>query len=469
MNFKHGQFNSETNKFFNSVTGKWVVRLRPTSKGKHIGKQRGASISQKYNAIGRPKKIIQIPVNTDVELIREEANKQSLNHEHCLFILYKLLYNRIRLRNALKHDRDYLNNFTPLGATELYKWLGKKYVKCLQLLMDLSIVIVKKSGSGRKAYWNDKVNGKTSVYKIEERMFDRSLFDFMHQFKSYELTDLGLNIKLHNKKSSNLKVASPIVHLLTAALQGVKLHPDVTGLLEKHLPETVEEMQFLINDVNNGDIYVKPELDKYGERFHSTFTFTWSTLRPLIYFEGKPKGTTYIDLSNSQYYFFSQLVNQSTYRLIPEYEKLIPLFVQAQKYSSFIEFCKHAQEGTLYQWCVNSYELNKTDLMKIFFGSKDEFKTKRKKLKWLVELIEQIQIEFGVNILPKVLQRLESRTLLDEVCSTFLTRYNTASLISIHDGVLIETRMADKFKEVLSETFSKLNFAVPVFKEINYL
>jgi len=468
MSFNHGEIDPATNRFFNSATGKWVVRLRPTSKGKHIGKRKGLSIELQYAELGYPKSTIQIPVNTDIELIRKEGEKRSLNYEHCLFILHKLLYNRIRLRNILKNDKDYSNNFTPLGSVDLYKWLGKPYVRCLQLLLDLSYLTVKLSSSGRKSYWNGGEQRKTSVYKISDELFRRSLFEHHSQFKTYEISDLGLNIKLHKTKILNSTTASPTVQLLSQALRGTKVCLNLNVLSVNHLPETVQEMQFLINDINNGDIYVKPELDDYGNRFHSTFTFTWSALRPLIYFEGKHNGTTYIDLSNSQYYFFAQLSNDSTYRLIPEYKAIAALIKEAEQDGTFRDFCSHANAGTLYNWCHNSYKISKTDLMKIFFSSKDQFKTKRKKLKWLVVLISQIQDAFGGNILPQVLQRIESRTLLDRVCFTFLNSYRQANLISIHDGVLIETEMAGEFKRILTETFSQIGFPVPAFKEINY-
>jgi hypothetical protein len=468
MSFQNGEFNPATRRYFNSATGKWVVRLRPTSKGKQVGKRKGRSIELRYAELGCPKSTIQIPVNTDISLIKNEAERRSLNYEHCLFILHKLLYNRIRLRSILRNDKDYSNNFTPLGSVDLYKWLGKRYVRCLQLLLDLSCLTVKLSSSGKKSYWNGGEQRTTSVYKISDELFSRSLFDHHQQFKIYEVGDAALNIKLHKTKTLNAITGSPTVQLLTKALRGIKVSLNLEALSVNHLPETVQEMQFLSNDINNGNIYVKPELDEYGNRFHSTFTFTWSALRPLIYFEGKHDGTTYIDLSNSQYYFFSQLSNINSYRLIPEYLTIAKFIKEVEKDDDFRDFCSHANDGTLYNWCHNSYKLSKTDLMKIFFGSRDQFKTKRNKLKWLVVLISQIQNAFGSNVLPQVLQRLESRTLLDRVCFTFLAQHQQANLISIHDGVLIETEMAGEFKRILSETFSQIGFPVPVFKEINY-
>ena len=79
-----------------------------------------------------------------------------------------------------------------------------------------------------------------------------------------------------------------------------------------------------------------------------------------------------------------------------------------------------------------------------------------------------IEKKFGSNILPKILQRLESRTLLNEVCFTFLNKNKQANLISIHDGILFETRYENEVKEIISEVFHNYNLPVPKYKCIYY-
>lgn len=455
----HGQFNSITKTYFNSVTGKWVKRIRPS--------QKGNSALKKWNELGCKKKSLFVPVNTDVSLLKATAVTNSLNYEHMLFILHKLLYNRLLFKKGNKPSLDFLNNYTPLGSEDLRRWLGKDYHKSLKALCDIEYIIPKLTSRGTKSYFHGgSKNSKTAIFKINPKLFNYDLFEQLSFFKKIELNDVRLTVKLTKQHQTNSVDGQPIHTLLKKALNGVRVNALNESLYKNHLPETVQEMLLLIDQINSGDIYIKPELDNYGERFHSTFTFTWSSIRPLIYFENKPGRTTYLDLKNSQYFFFSLLGLPQTYQLLPEYLELLPVFEKHEV--QLIEFNAHSQSGTLYDWCSDVYNFSKLNLMQLFFGKSTQFAKKRKKLPWLTEILVEIERIYSYNIIPSVLQKLESRTMLNKICFTFLSNNKGANLISIHDGILFEERYFDEIVCTIQETFDSLNLPVPRFKISQY-
>jgi hypothetical protein len=452
----HGEFCN--GKYFNSVTGKWVTRLRPSQKSK-------ADI-RKWQELGGIKKSLLVPVNTDVELVKVTAVTNSLNFEHLLFVLHKLLYNRLRFRKT-NSSEDFWNNYTPLSSKDLYKWLGKNYVQCIQALIDIDYIIPKLTSHGTKSYFNSSGKKSKAVsFKINPSLFNYDLFDHFNFFKSIQLNDVKLTIKLIEKHRINSLSRNPAHALLCKALEGVKVNPS-TQILNKNYPhDTVQEMMQLIIKINDKEIYVKPDMDEYGERFHSTFTFAWSALRPLIYFENKEGDTAYLDLKNSQFFFLSLLCLPQTYQLIPEYIDLLPLF-QFRK-NELHEFNVHCQAGTLYNWCEEVHGLSKLDLMKITFGSSKQFQSKRRKLPWLVEIIRRIEEDHSKNVLPSILQKLESRTMLTKICFEFLSKNKVANLISIHDGVLLEEKYMIEMTNTIQTCFEGLNLPVPTFKTFLY-
>lgn len=453
----HGE--SCNGKYFNPSTGKLVTRLRPS--------QRNNADTKKWQQLGCIKKNLFVPVNTDIELLKVTAVTNSLNYEHMLFVLHKLLYNRLRFRKKSSKDSDFWNNYTGLSSKDLYKWLGKKYVKCLQALIDLEYIIPKLTSRGTKSYYNSSgKESKTAAFKINPKLFNYSLFDHLNFFKEVQLNDVKLTIKLINKHQTNSSSKHPAHALLRKALEGVKVSPSSDVLNKEYPHETVQDMMLLITEINNKEIYVRPELDEYGERFHSTFTFAWSALRPLIYFENKFDNTAYLDLKNSQFFFLSLLSLPQTYQLIPEYIDLLSVF---QSYKDELsEFNLHCQDGTLYNWCEQKYCLTKLDLMKITFGSSKQFRTKRNKLPWLIEIIRRIEDQHSKNVLPSILQRLESRTMLHRICFEFLSKNKTANLISIHDGILFEEKYLTQMINTIQTCFEKLNLPVPTFKTVVY-
>lgn len=442
-------------KRFNSLTGKWVKNLRPSNKG-------GTDV-EKWKRLGSPEKNLVIPVNTDIEKVKTIAITYKVNYQHLLFILHKLLYNRIMFRKQDRNKKDYFNNYTSLGSKDLYKWIGKDYVKCLSALHEIEYIMPKLNDRGNKSYYNVANHfGNTSAFKINPKLFNYDLFEHPIFFKTFPLTDKKLIVKLTRQHLRNIKSSHPVHALLCKAMHGVKVKPQTDILNQNHLHETVQEMLLLIEQINNQEIYVKPEFDSYGERFHSTFTFTWSSLRPLIYFENKPGKTVYLDLKNSQYFFFSLLALPQVYQLIPEY---LPLQRLMERYSAeMAEFNSNCHAGTLYSWCEQQYGLTKLNLMKIFFGKSKQFKHLRKKLPWLEILIKEIEQIYGTNILPAVLQKLESRSLLHNVSYTFLKKNPTANLISIHDGLLFGEEYLTEMINTINVFFSSLNLPVPKFK-----
>lgn len=451
----HGQFDPLTKTYFNANTGKWVKRLRPSKKGK--------SDIEKWKELGSKKKSLFVPVNTDIELIKATARRNSLNYEHMLFILHKLLYNRLMLRKSKKVNDDYLNNYTALSSKELLKWLGNDYVRCLEALIDIEYLFPKLTSHRTKSYFNSNgKKGNSARFKINPKLFNYSLFDHPNFFKAVELNDIRLTLKLI--KQSQLKSPSnhPVHSLLCKALEGVRISTSVELLNRKYPHEIVQQMILLINKINEEEIYVRTEMDQYGERFHSTFTFSWSALRPLIYFENKEGNTAYLDLRNSQFFFLSLLGLPQTYQLIPEYENLLPLFQAHERELSC--FNHHCQLGTLYSWCEREYGLSKVNLMEITFASSLQFKAKRKKLAWLTKIIEEIEKLFSKNILPSILQKLESRTMLNRICFEFLSKNENANLISIHDGILVEERYLTEIVNIIHNCFMELNLPVPAFK-----
>lgn len=473
---EHGLYDDTSKKFYNGKTGKWVKKLRPSAKGKFVGKTlgrtKGNAHLNKYNEFGRPQKYLQVPINVDIELIKLEAEQRGLNYEYCLFVLHKLLYNRVKLRQILAENPHYHNNYTPLGSCDIRRWIGKSYRDHIKLLTDLKYLSPKLTDEGNLSYWNGNSSfiGKkqTACYRINPVLFNRDLFEIKPRFKTIPLSDIKLTVKLHQRSIKTY--LNDTVSLLQGALRNVRIYHDGPYLNKTFLPDIVEEVSLLINDINNGDIYVREDLDTYGERFHSSFTFSWASLRPLIYFTDSTSDLMYLDLSNSQYFFFTLLAYERTYKeLIPEYfglNEIVKTFLIDDSFKSFIV---HAQNATLYNYVAATYGLTKSDLMKVFFAKSAHFKKMRSQsFPWLQSIIESLETKFGRNILSEVLQRLESRNILVRVCVPFLQRNEGANLISIHDGLLFETQYYTEMVEQLNHAFQQFSLPVPKFKTVFY-
>jgi hypothetical protein len=452
----HGEFDTCKNRYYNSQTRKWVVRLRQSK------------INARWQQLGCPRKRIQIPIGLDIEKLKQQSEKLNLNHEYLLFVFHKLLYNRLRGKQMGFENES---EFVQVSSLELKKWLGKKYKTFVDALISFGYLLPKLSAAGNASYWRaaNKEDSILASFRINPELFAYDLFEQKPCFKSYQLTDLRLNCKLQEQFILHKSDEPNELHeLLTKALSTVKVDTGAMLADSKLAWEGKQQVMLFVEQINNGDIYVKPDFDSYGERFHSIFTFTWSGIRPYIYFNDSPKSPcTYLDLRNSQYFFFSLLKYQRIYEVIPEYKFMHGIIMKLlQEHSALSDFMLHSQNGTLYKFVGDNYALNKLTLMKWFFAASRQYKKSRSsKLPWLQSLISQLETKHGRNILPEVLQKIESRIVLGKIAYHFLRANSEAGLITIHDGIIVPEMYARYLDEVLHHVFAELELPVPAFKK----
>ncbi|RNI32250.1 hypothetical protein EFA69_02675 [Rufibacter immobilis] len=254
--------------------------------------------------------------------------------------------------------------------------------------------------------------------------------------------------------------------------------------------------------------------DEFGHRYHSPLTNSIKQVREYVRFNGKP--AMEIDFKNSQYYFFALAATYPdiVYNILTEGEdeaqdsnevmlvlSTIKLAYKANQ--DFREFCKQALAGNLYEWMVEELtskgirtDRDKVKKMLMPGLMSDELEAKKIKRKLGLVIPSVIEVcgilnrpeenrlaewkayvaEVGDmysypqlvklkkqfyrkrNLIPKLLQRLETRIIIDRIAVEAIAE-GAKLFTTIHDSFLTHQDNKNLFFSLISRWFSMMGVA----------
>jgi len=258
------------------------------------------------------------------------------------------------------------------------------------------------------------------------------------------------------------------------------------------------------------------DYDDYGGRFHHSIAVTDHRMRCFY-------GGWSIDFKNSQFALLALCIEnpEKVLSIVTEkdeddYEEIkfaIDHLTEAyQKYEDVREFVKQAKAGTLYEWVASSlgYFLedgrpDRARAKKLMFGVMfsgvfERYKQKLELQPVLGDLLEvcsyindpqratgilinehteslewtkakqRIITEEKMSTLPKMLQRFESRMMIDRFALVATTKKGLGDFTTIHDSVLCDVKDAELLESILREVFAHTGLPMPKVdsKQLNF-
>jgi len=228
-------------------------------------------------------------------------------------------------------------------------------------------------------------------------------------------------------------------------------------------------------------------------RLHSTVSSMKKELRSFLKYNGE--SLVGIDIKSSQPYLLTQLLKEefyekkkdlNIYSIYHELGELIPL----EEIRSILMSVSYDHSFSQVKWDEDFYShLIKLDELK-HRGVKQIFKTRTDvKKKMMVTLYDKkhklqsfkrfqeffpreaklISAFHGIgdkqdNYLPILMQRLESRLMLDIVCKEVSIQLPDAPIIPIHDSIMTTEKYQDRVRDIMHDTLSKYTGVSPGLK-----
>ncbi|MFT3908269.1 MAG: hypothetical protein QM737_02495 [Ferruginibacter sp.] len=285
--------------------------------------------------------------------------------------------------------------------------------------------------------------------------------------------------------------------------------------IEARITQRVNSMIDTINRLSSGDLHLK----KIGldHRLHSILTSTKKELRTLYQYDSSPLVS--IDLKASQPYLLTHLLNPEFWKkeskiLIPELHPQLSGIKLQQQLSSILMFVTSPKmqdskgfqginfnnfpwKDDLYNYIVKRAEKEgyqklfpdrttvKKKMMMILYDDgvhmdRDSgfllfqkwfpqeadmilfFKQlSRKKKEQLAKKGLKIAPGTVINYLPILLQRLESKLILEDICKRISQEIPAAPLLPVHDCILTTEKYADDIKQIVGRELKKITGIEP--------
>jgi hypothetical protein len=290
-------------------------------------------------------------------------------------------------------------------------------------------------------------------------------------------------------------------------LDAKNLSKDDLNKAQKDLWDTCNSMVYFIGQIANDD-YDEWDfsVDAKGRRLHGMFSFNKKELRMFVTYDGKKLVS--VDIKNSQPYFSTLLLEPEFWQskkvktnklqlidIAPEMyrvfrsdgtaHKIITLLESAksliQRDVSTGEYKNLAQSGGIYEYLmvelpkrlsasfmmehgerVSTRKAIKRETLRIlycknsdrrkgFYETARVFQSMFPNVAKVFELVKEGQYEW----LPRILQRVESRLVLQEVCREIAAEYPGIPLFTIHDGIVTTEGNEHAIKAVLDRVLTE--------------
>jgi len=485
VNIKHGTKDNLTGLFYNSITNKWVVRLRTSSKG--ISKNK--TYNEKLSIIKKESKDYEsfgwLPINISIDDISISAHH---NFNSRVFFdidraisLFTLLIIK-RTHSIQKNTFGLKNGYINIHSKDLRKYVGNNYKEYL-LFFEKSEYIVNYK-SGRKGYLS---NDYSKQYKLHPSLLKSTSITEHRKYYKVSYTSPRTLVKLYEakqkkkleilKSETRIELKQNVYKLVESidieAFTSYCLSNAATFKNDDILNDTLVR----ISEIKSGNITFNSK-DEYGNRFHSPFTNTTKILRNFIKINNST--ISEIDIKNSQFYFLScltlfskasiELLKETGIPVIRLKETCHLLDYYYNNYSDFKEFIDLCLSGNIYNYLIENLPFNNLTKSKVkdlcfkaLFSSSKQCASSKKKLKVVFPSLVRVCeiINSTETPIPLLLQRLESSILIDRIalkgCDNSIHPFTT-----IHDSIICSVEDVDLFGYLFETTFEDVGLPLPI-------
>ncbi|QHT68717.1 hypothetical protein GXP67_19740 [Rhodocytophaga rosea] len=487
---EHGYIDISTGKYWNAQTNKWVIKLRPstkgTNKGAAIGKTKGYTYKKKLEAINKDATNWQtyawLPINLSLEKLAMDAQKH-WHHEvkfeldRALSLSSLIIVKRTSAIKSKKNTHFYKQGYTNVSSKALKKWVhSQNYEQYLQFFQDAKYIIRSKTYA-------------SNSYAKQIKWVNNLVFKQGDLRKYYRVpySDERVLVRLYNlKKEKRKEILKNKSRLeLTHNLELISKDFDIAGftawaLSNPHEFKNLDELNEYLVRVQRfqaGDMYLNC-MDEFGERFHSLFTNSKKIIRKFIIIDGK--APIEIDIKNSQMFFMSclTLYKEQSYQILKKnynttllYKNLHLMDYYYNSHADYKTFIDHSISGNIYQFIIKGFkEIGKIytkkqvkDMcFKALFSKEGECKRSKKILNHLFPSVIQVCEIINRNDggFPKLLQRFEARTLLDMI-ATKANEVCPFPFVTVHDSYICAPQNKELFLQLIKDTFTNLGLPIP--------
>ncbi|TXK30858.1 hypothetical protein FVR03_20165 [Pontibacter qinzhouensis] len=515
---EHGYRDPITRLYWNSIKSKW--RKKPpqkSTKGQHkgkavglaVGRTKGLAFQKKLAAIMEVhpkswKSYAWLPINiniSDLEIAAAtywKCNKTPFEIDRALSLSTLLIIMRTKVSEEQKRRVAFGAGFVSLHNIDLRHYVGKNYGKYIQLFKDAGFIRVFTNDIDNK---NESFcpNAFAKSYKFLQRFLKKK--GDIRTYHRVEYQSPRLLVRLFNQKQEKKQQLlkdqfrlrlKEMVYELAANIDVESFTAwAIANPQEFNDTEALNNTIVRVNEMQTGNLNITAS-DSYGERFHTSYTNTKEQVRKHTIIGGVP--AVELDLKASQFFFFACMVlhPEQCIRVLKKGMKLTRLkeIMHTMKefydrYDDVKEFVDASISNTIYQVIGIKYngQYSKKEVKDFCFRAlfsrsgqsreaKDILQIHYANVVRLCELInnkakkeEKANMTAGnpdaaVHSIPQVLQRLESRILIDMVALRAVNLTANA-FTTVHDSFLIASVDVGVFESLIATTLTQVGLPTP--------
>jgi len=500
---EHGEKNPHTNLYWNNKTKKWlkrpvresVVGLTAKNKLTEIKKEHPDS----WTSYGWLPIAISLQDIKDASVHHWKKEYGKFDIDRALSLSTLIIINRCKVTEIQKRKPTYNSGYVNLHSNDLMHFVGSNYKKYITFFQEVGYI-----GTPFSVQFNAQKDSFcphkfSKLYKWQPRQLVKENDHRIYHRVEYQSERLLLKL-FKAKQEKRERILKDCFRLeLKENTYKVAEQIDVEGFTTWALSHpgefrNSEELNTAIVKVNSmklGDLHIT-STDQFGERFHSGFTNTKKELRDFIILDGKPAHE--VDLKSSQFFFFACLVlypnacidilrDGMSKSMIREICLLLKQYYD--NFSDFKEFIDASLNNSIYQYIMSKFdniyskEEVKAFCFRAFFSRQGQSREAKGILKKhfpnvvracgkINNKARKVYKENSINnklndpiySIPQLLQRLESRTMID-IVALQASKIVTHAFTTVHDSFLCSTVDADIFKSEIKSTFKELGLPVP--------
>lgn len=449
------------------------------------------------------------PENLDIDaIIKADSQvfyRNNLKREYALFIINTLIKARAnQRREMLEND----SQFTNLSSSLLSK-VTQDYHKYLEFFLKHGVMLTDNqfiSGKKCKGYCFDYPYSGQKIVTIEESSYilkkairrqkdflkeeqKKSVKQHAYLTKWWDTGKLGIDVKSANDWIENNKAEK---------IQAIKTTNSKTQQVDiENAINTAEDFKYLVSIIN--DRKCSYRFSGIGHRFYSPLTNLKKELRNYLTYDGKPLVS--IDIKNSQPFFAIALFRKSFWSTTTQYSPNLNLHKLSKKLdevlgigssrgssiydsiitliktsknltgqgSPFLHFIDLVVKGQLYEYIEKEFKPTypnrfdcrqnvKKEVLRILYGDpKNEYDHFQKPCQTFKDHFPEVYSLFKLikseeyNLLPLLLQRIESYLVIDIICKEISKLHPQIPLFTIHDSIVTTKENEVIVEQIMSQ------------------
>ncbi|HKC69034.1 MAG TPA: hypothetical protein VKG26_12440 [Bacteroidia bacterium] len=464
---------------------------------------------------------VYIPIN--FPNIDELVRGTKLKPDKVRVLLHQMYLSRLSQSGYTGKQKNNILNYifnegyVSLHCSVLRSLLTSYYKNYMDFLIEKKLLRTRESSSSNKAY---TTNFASIHYKLAPELFH--VKEAFRHFRKETITDkctikaikkTSDDFKLHGSRNAKSIQMESIHGALYSMEQSIRFNiQSAEGWIKNHLAtlsydnayseEQMEKLSDnminqleLINSINEG-VSFSCKIDQFGERLYTPLKRVARYMRQFMYFENNPETElACLDISNSQLYFSTLLVNKDIIEtIIPEF---LPITKITEKYGSQLDFKRYTEaciNGTIYdEWirianhtdrnaakkeliqilfCKNNAKMPSIKIFRNSFPSVAKFFREIKALKEdTLPFITKTYLDKKGSFKPDsyhcnlscATQRLESRIFIKRIGQSLLDK-GIEPFFTIHDSVYYPKHLTEKVQKIIEDEFHLLGLAYPKLK-----